>query len=123
MMNLYFFILKYYVCNIYKKLYCMLLLVGIAILLCSCSNKNAVTDAERTVIDFSISDENQFIADLDDIYSSCQDMKCKTEEEKLNQTRVVIESMGSKGVHSCGCGESDQYGKCRECGDVFIRGG
>jgi len=52
---------------------------------------------ERTVIDFSISDENQFIADLDDIYSSCQDMKCKTEEEKLNQTRTVIESMGSKG--------------------------
>ena len=97
MMNLYFFILKYYVCNIYKKLYCMLLLVGIAILLCSCSNKNAVTDAGRTVIDFSISDENQFIADLDDIYSSCQDMKCKTEEEKLNQTRTVIESMGSKG--------------------------
>lgn len=97
MMNLYFFILKYYVCNIYKKLYCMLLLVGVAILLCSCSNKNAVTDAERTVIDFSISDENQFIADLDDIYSSCQDMKCKTEEEKLNQTRTVIESMGSKG--------------------------
>jgi hypothetical protein len=75
----------------------MLLLVGIAILLCSCSNKNAVTDAGRTVIDFSISDENQFIADLDDIYSSCQDMKCKTEEEKLNQTRTVIESMGSKG--------------------------
>ena len=33
----------------------MLLLVGIAILLCSCSNKNAVADAERTVIDFSIS--------------------------------------------------------------------
>lgn len=97
MMNLYFFILKYYVCNIYKKLYCMLLLVGIAILLCSCSNKNAVADAARTVIDFSISDENQFIADLDDIYSSCQDMKCKTEEEKLNQTRTVIESMGSKG--------------------------
>lgn len=97
MMNLYFFILKYYVCNIYKKLYCMLLLVGIAILLCSCSNKNAVADAERTVIDFSISNENQFIADLDDIYSSCQDMKCKTEEEKLNQTRTVIESMGSKG--------------------------
>ena len=97
MMNLYFFILKYYVCNIYKKLYCMLLLVGIAILLCSCSNKNAVADAERTVIDFSISDENQFIADLDDIYSSCQDMKCKTEEEKLNQTRTIIESMGSKG--------------------------
>lgn len=97
MMNLYFFILKYYVCNIYKKLYCMLLLVGIAILLCSCSNKNAVADAERTVIDFSISDENQFIADLDDIYSSCQDKKCKTEEEKLNQTRIVIESMGSKG--------------------------
>lgn len=97
MMNLYFFILKYYVCNIYKKFYCMLLLVGIAILLCSCSNKNAVADAERTVIDFSISDENQFIADLDDIYSSCQDMKCKTEEEKLNQTRTVIESMGSKG--------------------------
>lgn len=56
-----------------------------------------MTDAERTVIDFSISDENQFIADLDDIYSSCQDMKCKTEEEKLNQTRTVIESMGSKG--------------------------
>ena len=97
MMNLYFFILKYYVCNIYKKLYCMLLFVGVAILLCSCSNKNAVTDAERTVIDFSISDENQFIADLDDIYSSCQDKKCKTEEEKLNQTRIVIESMGSKG--------------------------
>lgn len=97
MKNLYFFILKYYVCNIYKKLYCMLLLVGIAILLCSCSNKNAVADAERTVIDFSIFDENQFIADLDDIYSSCQDMKCKTEEEKLNQTRTVIESMGSKG--------------------------
>lgn len=97
MMNLYFFILKYYVCNIYKKLYCMLLLVGIAILLCSCSNKNAVADAERTVIDFSISNENQFIADLDDIYSSCQDMKCKTEEEKLNQTRTIIESMGSKG--------------------------
>ena len=97
MMNLYFFILKYYVCNIYKKLYCMLLLVGIAILLCSCSNKNAVADAARTVIDFSISDENQFIADLDDIYSSCQDMKCKTEEEKLNQTRTVIELMGSKG--------------------------
>lgn len=97
MMNIYFFILKYYVCNIYKKLYCMLLLVGIAILLCSCSNKNAVTDAGRTVIDFSISDENQFIADLDDIYSSCQDMKRKTEEEKLNQTRTVIESMGSKG--------------------------
>ena len=97
MMNLYFFILKYYVCNIYKKLYCMLLLVGVAILLCSCSNKNAVADAERTVIDFSISDENQFIADLDDIYSSCQDMKCKTEEEKLNQTRTIIESMGSKG--------------------------
>lgn len=97
MMNLYFFILKYYVCNIYKKFYCMLLLVGVAILLCSCSNKNAVADAERTVIDFSISDENQFIADLDDIYSSCQDMKCKTEEEKLNQTRTVIESMGSKG--------------------------
>ena len=89
MMNLYFFILKYYVC--------MLLLVGVAILLCSCSNKNAVADAERTVIDFSISDENQFIADLDDIYSSCQDMKCKTEEEKLNQTRTIIESMGSKG--------------------------
>ena len=97
MMNLYFFILKYYVCNIYKKLYCMLLLVGVAILLCSCSNKNTVADAERTVIDFSISDENQFIADLDDIYSSCQDMKCKTEEEKLNQTRTIIESMGSKG--------------------------
>lgn len=97
MMNLYFFILKYYVRNIYKKLYCMLLLVGVAILLCSCSNKNAVAYAERTVIDFSISDENQFIADLDDIYSSCQDMKCKTEEEKLNQTRTVIESMGSKG--------------------------
>lgn len=97
MMNLYFFILKYYVCNIYKKLYCMLLLVGVAILLCSCSNKNAVADAERTVIDFSISDENQFIVDLDDIYSSCQDMKCKTEEEKLNQTRTIIESMGSKG--------------------------
>ncbi len=97
MMNLYFFILKYYICNIYKKLYCMLLLVGIAILLCGCSNKNAVTDAERTVVDFSISDENQFIADLDDIYSSCQDMKRKTEEEKLNQTRTVIESMGSKG--------------------------
>ena len=97
MMNLYFFILKYYVRNIYKKLYFMLLLVGVAILLCSCSNKNAVADAERTVIDFSISDENQFIADLDDIYSSCQDMKCKTEEEKLNQTRTVIESMGSKG--------------------------
>ena len=97
MMNLYFFILKYYVRNIYKKLYCMLLLVGVAILLCSCSNKNAVADAERTVIDFSISDENQFIADLDDIYSSCQDMKCKTEEEKLNQTRTIIESMGSKG--------------------------
>lgn len=97
MMNLYFFILKYYVCNIYKKLYCMLLLVGIAILLCSCSNKNAVADAERTVVDFSISDENQFIADLDDIYSSCPDMKCKTEEEKLNQTRTIIESMGSKG--------------------------
>lgn len=97
MMNLYFFILKYYMCNIYKKLYCMLLLVGVAILLCSCSNKNAVADAERTVIDFSISDENQFIVDLDDIYSSCQDMKCKTEEEKLNQTRTIIESMGSKG--------------------------
>lgn len=97
MMNLYFFILKYYVCNICKKLYCMLLLVGVAILLCSCSNKNAVADAERTFIDFSISDENQFIADLDDIYSSCQDKKCKTEEEKLNQTRIVIESMGSKG--------------------------
>lgn len=97
MMNLYFFILKYYVCNIYKKLYCMLLLVDVAILLCSCSNKNAVADAERTVIDFSISDENQFIVDLDDIYSSCQDMKCKTEEEKLNQTRTIIESMGSKG--------------------------
>lgn len=97
MMNLYFFILKYYVCNIYKKLYCMLLLVGVAILLCSCSNKNTVADAERTVIDFSISDENQFIADLDDIYSSCQDMKCKTEEEKLNQARTIIESMGSKG--------------------------
>lgn len=75
----------------------MLLLVGVAILLCSCSNKNTVADAERTVIDFSISDENQFIADLDDIYSACQDMKCKTEEEKLNQTRTVIESMGSKG--------------------------
>ena len=75
----------------------MLLLVGVAILLCSCSNKNTVADAERTVIDFSISDENQFIADLDDIYSSCQDMKCKTEEEKLNQTRTIIESMGSKG--------------------------
>lgn len=97
MMNLYFFILKYYVYNICKKLYCMLLLVGVAILLCSCSNKNAVADAERTFIDFSISDENQFIADLDDIYSSCQDKKCKTEEEKLNQTRIVIESMGSKG--------------------------
>lgn len=97
MMNLYFFISKYYICNICKKLYCMLLLVGIAILLCSCYNKNAVADAGRTVIDFSISDENQFIADLDDIYSSCQDMKCKTEEEKLNQTRTVIESMGSKG--------------------------
>ncbi len=97
MMNLYFFILKYYVRNIYKKLYCMLLLVGVAILLCSCSNKNAVADAEWTVIDFSISDENQFIVDLDDIYSSCQDMKCKTEEEKLNQTRTIIESMGSKG--------------------------
>lgn len=97
MMNLYFFILKYYVRNIYKKLYCMLLLVGVAILLCSCSNKNAVADSERTVIDFSISDENQFIVDLDDIYSSCQDMKCKTEEEKLNQTRTIIESMGSKG--------------------------
>ena len=97
MMSLYFFISKYYICNIYKKLYCMLLLVGVAILLCSCSNKNAVADAERTVIDFSISDENQFIADLDDIYSSCQDMKRKTEEEKLNQTRTVIESMGSKG--------------------------
>ena len=97
MMSLYFFISKYYICNICKKLYCMLLLVGVAILLCSCSNKNAVADAERTVIDFSISDENQFIADLDDIYSSCQDMKRKTEEEKLNQTRTVIESMGSKG--------------------------
>lgn len=97
MMSLYFFISKYYICNTCKKLYCMLLLVGIAILLCSCSNKKAVADAERTVIDFSISDENQFIADLDDIYSSCQDMKCKTEEEKLNQTRTVIESMGSKG--------------------------
>lgn len=97
MMSLYFFISKYYICNICKKLYCMLLLVGIAILLCSCSNKKAVTDVERTVIDFSISDENQFIADLDDIYSSCQDMKRKTEEEKLNQTRTVIESMGSKG--------------------------
>ena len=97
MMSLYFFISKYYICNIRKKLYCMLLLVGIAILLCSCSNKKAVTDAERTDIDFSISDENQFIADLDDIYSSCQDMKRKTEEEKLNQTRTVIESMGSKG--------------------------
>lgn len=97
MMSLYFFISKYYICNICKKLYCMLLLVGIAILLCSCYNKKAVTDAERTVIDFSISDENQFIADLDDIYSSCQDMKRKTEEEKLNQTRTVIESMGSKG--------------------------
>ncbi len=97
MMSLYFFISKYYICNIYKKLYCMLLLVGVAILLCSCSNKNAVADAERTVIDFSISDENQFIVDLDDIYSSCQDMKCKTEEEKLNQTRTIIESMGSKG--------------------------
>ena len=97
MMSLYFFISKYYICNICKKLYCMLLLVGIAILLCSCSNKKAVTDAERAVIDFSISDENQFIADLDDIYSSCQDMKRKTEEEKLNQTRTVIESMGSKG--------------------------
>lgn len=97
MMSLYFFISKYYICNICKKLYCMLLLVGIAILLCSCSNKKAVTDAERTVIDFSISDENQFVADLDDIYSSCQDMKRKTEEEKLNQTRTVIESMGSKG--------------------------
>lgn len=96
-MNLYFFISKYYICNICKKLYCMSLLVGIAILLCSCSNKNAVADAERTVIDFSISDENQFIVDLDDIYSSCQDMKCKTEEEKLNQTRTIIESMGSKG--------------------------
>lgn len=96
-MNLYFFIPKYYICNTCKKLYCMSLLVGIAILLCSCSNKNAVADAERTVIDFSISDENQFIADLDDIYSSCQDKKCKTEEEKLNQTRIVIESMGSKG--------------------------
>lgn len=34
---------------------------------------------------------------MDDIYSSCQDKKCKTEEEKLNQTRIVIESMGSKG--------------------------
>lgn len=97
MMSLYFFISKYYICNICKKLYCMLLLVGVAILLCSCSNKNAVADAERTVIDFSISDENQFIVDLDDIYSSCQDMKCKTEEEKLNQTRTIIESMGSKG--------------------------
>lgn len=97
MMSLYFFTSKYYICNICKKLYCMLLLVGIAILLCGCSNKNAVADAERTVIDFSISDENQFIADLDDIYSSCQDMKYKTEEEKLNQTRTVIESMGSKG--------------------------
>lgn len=64
-MNLYFFISKYYICNICKKLYCMSLLVGIAILLCSCSNKNAVADAERTVIDFSISDENQFIADLE----------------------------------------------------------
>lgn len=97
MMSLYFFISKYYIYNICKKLYCMLLLVGIAILLCSCSNKNVVTDAERTVVDFSISDENQFIADLDDIYSSCQDMICKTKEEKLNQTRTVIESMGSKG--------------------------
>ena len=96
-MNLYFFISKYYICNTCKKLYCMSLLVGIAILLCGCSNKNAVADAERTVIDFSISDEDQFIADLDDIYSSCQDMKCKTEEEKLNQTRTVIELMGSKG--------------------------
>ena len=50
MMNLYFFILKYYVCNIYKKLYCMLLLVGIAILLCSCSNKNAVADAQLLIL-------------------------------------------------------------------------
>jgi len=97
MMNLYFFILKYYVRNIYKKFYCMLLLVGIAILLCSCSNKNAATDAERTVIDFSISDEDRFIVDLADIYSSCQDMKCETEEDKLNQTKAVIEQMGSKG--------------------------
>ena len=50
MMSLYFFISKYYICNICKKLYCMLLLVGIAILLCSCSNKKAVPDAERTVL-------------------------------------------------------------------------
>lgn len=33
MMNLYFFILKYYVRNIYKKLYCWLLLVGKSIFL------------------------------------------------------------------------------------------
>lgn len=96
-MNLYFFIQKYYICNICKKLYCMSLLVGIAILLCGCSNKNAATDAERTVIDFSISDEDRFIADLADIYSSCQDMKCETEEDKLNQTKAVIDQLGSKG--------------------------
>lgn len=96
-MNLYFFISKYYICNTCKKLYCMSLLVGIAILLCGCSNKNVATDAERTVIDFSISDEDRFIVDLADIYSSCQDMKCETEEDKLNQTKAVIEQMGSKG--------------------------
>ena len=60
-----------------------------------CKNNNL--QANEEIIDFSISDENQFNADLDDIYSSCQDMKCKTEEEKLDQTRTVIESMGSKG--------------------------
>ena len=75
----------------------MSLLVGIAILLCGCSNKNVATDAERTVIDFSISDEDRFIVNLADIYSSCQDMKCETEEDKLNQTKAVIEQMGSKG--------------------------
>lgn len=96
-MNLYFFISKYYICNTCKKLYCMSLLVGIAILLCGCSNKNVATDAERTVIDFSISDEDRFIVNLADIYSSCQDMKCETEEDKLNQTKAVIEQMGSKG--------------------------
>ena len=33
MMSLYFFISKYYICNICKKLYCMLLLVGKSIFL------------------------------------------------------------------------------------------
>ena len=116
-MNLYFFILKYYVCNIYKKLYCMLLLVGKSIFLSHMSDGKRCSgsipygynrlpeDKQTLVVDPVASQVVKHIFEL-----AAEGLTPPAIARQLTEKKVLIPSAYTLQYHPEQCNRKAEYG-------------